>query len=398
MRQQAVDAAQQRGLAATGRADHGEDFARADLEVDVAEDFERAVVLAQPFDADARLGAHRRGIQGGGGDGAHATSCGRLGRQLRPIIGGLLGTRERVFGLEAGRHRAGLAGEDLVVLDVQGAQPALLAHGDGDEIADLDQLGLAEMLVQTRPQLVARRQIPGDRLGIGERGLLPLIIPRRGFEIDQVGIVVFLQAGLGRLDRALVAAELAQHRTRDINAAEFLDVVVGDAVLEHVAPGIGERPERGRHMGAHRLALRPRGSFARAAVELRQHRGILDGGRIDVTDAGFRHRHGLSEFSFSAHRPRARRLRRPLAAGMLPQRPSRGNGRAYPVTLRNRCQASPRPPIGPGAARKAAPPAVRLRRHALSPVSGAATLRSGIVNPARAAVLIRRIRDTDRQR
>ena len=58
VRQQAVDAAQQRGLAAAGRADHGDDFALADLEVDVAEDFERAVVLAEPFDADARLGAH----------------------------------------------------------------------------------------------------------------------------------------------------------------------------------------------------------------------------------------------------------------------------------------------------------------------------------------------------
>ena len=55
VRHQAVDAAQQRGLAAAGRADDGDDLALADVEVDVAEDFERAVVLAQAAHADARL-------------------------------------------------------------------------------------------------------------------------------------------------------------------------------------------------------------------------------------------------------------------------------------------------------------------------------------------------------
>ena len=46
VRQQAVDAAQQRGLAAAGWADNGNDLALADIEVDVAEHFERAVILA----------------------------------------------------------------------------------------------------------------------------------------------------------------------------------------------------------------------------------------------------------------------------------------------------------------------------------------------------------------
>ena len=45
-RHQAVDAAQQRGLAAAGRADDGDDLALADVEIDVAEDLERAVALA----------------------------------------------------------------------------------------------------------------------------------------------------------------------------------------------------------------------------------------------------------------------------------------------------------------------------------------------------------------
>jgi hypothetical protein len=100
----------------------------------------------------------------------------------------------------------------LVVFDVQCAQPALLSHGDGDKIADLDQLRLAEMLVQAGPESIVGRQIPGNRLGIGKRGFLPLVVARRTLEIDQVGVVVFHETGLGRLDRALVAAEFAQHR------------------------------------------------------------------------------------------------------------------------------------------------------------------------------------------
>ncbi len=54
-RDQAVDAAQQRGLAAARRADDGDDLAVADVEIDVAEDFERAVMLAEALDADTRL-------------------------------------------------------------------------------------------------------------------------------------------------------------------------------------------------------------------------------------------------------------------------------------------------------------------------------------------------------
>jgi len=58
---------------------------------------------------------------------------------------------ERFRGFETGRHRAIGTGQNLMVFDVQRAQPALLAHGDGDKIADLDQLRLAEMLVQAGP-------------------------------------------------------------------------------------------------------------------------------------------------------------------------------------------------------------------------------------------------------
>jgi hypothetical protein len=65
VRQQAVDAEQQRGLAATGRADNGDDLALADIEVDVAENLERAVMLAKAANADAGLGGARRIAHGG---------------------------------------------------------------------------------------------------------------------------------------------------------------------------------------------------------------------------------------------------------------------------------------------------------------------------------------------
>ena len=55
VRQQAVDAAQERGLAAARRSDDRDDLALTDVKIDVAEYFERTVVLAQAADADARL-------------------------------------------------------------------------------------------------------------------------------------------------------------------------------------------------------------------------------------------------------------------------------------------------------------------------------------------------------
>src|SRR5256885_10011410 len=78
---------------------------------------------------------------------------------LRPIVCLLLGGLQRIQRLEAGRHRAVRASENLMVLDVERAQPALLAHGDRNEIADLDQFRLTEVLVQPRPDLVRRRQV-----------------------------------------------------------------------------------------------------------------------------------------------------------------------------------------------------------------------------------------------
>src|SRR5260370_9848460 len=104
--------------------------------------------------------------------------------------GEVVGGGDGLGALEARRHGRIWAGEDLVVLDAKRAQPALLAHGQSDEIADLDELGLAEMLVQPRPELIVDRQIPGDRLGIGERRLLPLVIAAPALSIEKIPLVV----------------------------------------------------------------------------------------------------------------------------------------------------------------------------------------------------------------
>ena len=87
------------------------------------------------------------------------------------------------------------------MLDVERAQPALLPHRQRDEVADLDQFRLAEMLVQPGPELFVHRQVPGDCLGIGQGGLLLVVVARGVFEIDQVlDVVLDHFAGLGRLD------------------------------------------------------------------------------------------------------------------------------------------------------------------------------------------------------
>src|SRR5262249_3786964 len=79
---------------------------------------------------------------------------------LPPVVAGTLGALECVGILEPWRHRGAGAGEDLVMLDVERAQPALLAHGQSHEIADLDQLELADMLMPPGPGAVVHRQLP----------------------------------------------------------------------------------------------------------------------------------------------------------------------------------------------------------------------------------------------
>src|SRR5262249_16878515 len=127
------------------------------------------------------------------------------------------------------------------------------------------------------------------RLGIGERRLLAFVVTVRALEIDQIQVIVFDQSSARTFHRTLVAAVFAFDRARDVNPTQLLDVVVGDAFLEHGAPAVGDRPESRGPMRAPGLAFGPRRTFAPAAVEFRQHVRILDGRGIDVADARLSH-------------------------------------------------------------------------------------------------------------
>ena len=85
------------------------------------------------------------------------------------------------------------------MLDIQGAQPALLTHGDCDKIADLHELGFAEMPMQALPQGISGRQVPCNGFGVGESRLLSFVVARRTLEVDQVRIVIFFSPDFAAL-------------------------------------------------------------------------------------------------------------------------------------------------------------------------------------------------------
>src|SRR5919107_6190294 len=91
----------------------------------------------------------------------------RLARGPRgPVLRRRLALLELLAGLEAGRHRGARAGHDLVVVDVEQPQPALLAERQRDRAPELDELRLAEVRVHPPPERVVGLEAPGDRLGV----------------------------------------------------------------------------------------------------------------------------------------------------------------------------------------------------------------------------------------
>src|SRR6202158_5729820 len=155
-----------------------------------------------------------------------------------------------------------------MMLDVQRFEPTLLTHGEAHEGSELDQLGLAEIGVQPLPQRMNGLEAPDDRLGICQSRSFPRTVPLRRLEIHQIQIVFFDQPGPSRLHRALISAVLALDRLGDIDAAKLLDAVIEDPVAERIAPGIGEGPEDGGHVGADGLALWRRRTRAAGALGL----------------------------------------------------------------------------------------------------------------------------------
>src|SRR5918992_2467948 len=107
----------------------------------------------------------------------------------------------------------------------------------------------------------------GGHGGAGSRHDLVVV------EVQQLVVLALLEPRLPAALGALVAAVLALDAVRDVDAAELLDGVVDDALAEQVLPGVGERPEGGRHVRANRGALRSRRALTRAALHLGAHVG-----------------------------------------------------------------------------------------------------------------------------
>src|SRR5882672_506925 len=197
---------------------------------------------------------------------------GRAALGLRPVPRRGLCVGESARVLESGCHGRRGPGEHLVVVDVEQPQPALLPQGEPDHAAQLDQFGLVVVSVQALRECVVGRGVPGDRLRVGERRLLALVVAGRLLELEQVPhLVLDDRAARRRFHRALVAAVLALHGARDIEAAQLLDRMIEHAVPEDVVPGVGEEPEAGGHVRADRRALGARRALALAALHLPAH-------------------------------------------------------------------------------------------------------------------------------
>src|SRR5215203_6545513 len=92
--------------------------------------------------------------------------------------------------------------------------------------------------------------VPDDRLRVGERRLLTLVVAIRGLKLQQLVVVALDEALLATAGRALVAAVQTFDRPRHVHAAELLDRVIADPVAERVFPLSPEVAERRRNVGA----------------------------------------------------------------------------------------------------------------------------------------------------
>ena len=97
--------------------------------------------------------------------------------------------------------------------DPERADPALAAGDVADEGAELDELGLAEVLVQLGPErVVGEVRVPADRVGVAERDAFALGEERRGLVAVEARELVLSRRLLSRPDSPLVASVVAVER------------------------------------------------------------------------------------------------------------------------------------------------------------------------------------------
>ena len=125
---------------------------------------------------------------------------------------------------------------------VQRFDPFLLAECKGDEVAQLHQLGVAEVVVQLVPEsIVGRLSVEDDGFGVGQSGLLAIVIPVRVAKVEQLRVAVLGESLLSGPDRTLDRSVLAVDRLRDEDPAQLLEAVLDHAILESGIPSLRER-------------------------------------------------------------------------------------------------------------------------------------------------------------
>jgi hypothetical protein len=178
---------------------------------------------------------------------------------------------------------AGGAGEDLIVADAKRLDPALLAEREADEEAELNELGIGEVLVQLRPQrIVSEVGVPDDGAGVGQRGFLALAEVIGLLEVQQLGVFLLRDASRSGPDRPLDPSVLALDALRDVDAAELLELGVEHTFAEGGLPGLGEGADDGGDVGADSLALRPGRAMQAGVLQIAEDLGIGDLRKVGV--------------------------------------------------------------------------------------------------------------------
>ena len=173
--------------------------------------------------------------------------------------------------------------------DAPGLDHPLLAVGQADEGAELDDLLLGEVLAQAGPDgLVGALGIPDEHARVEQCRLLALSEAVGALEIEEVFVVPLGQPLLSAPERPLRPSVVAVDRLRDVDAAELFERMLDEPVPEDGVPGARERLRDGGNMRADRLCLGPRRPEAASLLEVLDQLGVGQGTGVDVADA----RHG----------------------------------------------------------------------------------------------------------
>ena len=220
---------------------------------------------------------------------ARVGECVLRGRNARSDLVG--GAREvgQLDLLPFGGEARVRVGEEVAVPDAPGLDHALLSVGQLDELAELDDLIVAEMLAEAFPDdVVGAFGVPDEHAGVEQCSFLPLAVPVGALEVEEIAVVLLLDALLSGPERPLRSSVVAVDRLRDVDTAEFLERVLDGAAAEDRLPRTRERLGDCGDVRADRLRLRTRCSEQPRLLEVLDELRIRERRGIDVREP--RHR------------------------------------------------------------------------------------------------------------